>query len=130
MGNIQERIKEIRKRLELTQQEMADLLGVGRSTVNTWENGNGAYMSKSSAILICSKLNISEHWLETGEGEMFNAPDKKDVVTEIVERVLANESPSFKQRLIVALSQLDEDDWVRLEEFATKVLGNEEEEEE
>lgn len=33
-------IKELRKKLKLTQQELADKIGVDRVTVARWENGN------------------------------------------------------------------------------------------
>lgn len=36
---IDERIKELRKHLKITQSELAEILGVSRSSVNAWEQG-------------------------------------------------------------------------------------------
>lgn len=65
-----ERIKEIRKRLDLTQQEFASRIGVKRNTVATYEMGRSA-PSDAAISLICREFNVSENWLRTGSGEMF-----------------------------------------------------------
>lgn len=65
-----ERIKEIRKKLDLTQQEFANRIGVKRNTVATYEMGRSA-PSDAAISLICREFNINEDWLRTGSGEMF-----------------------------------------------------------
>lgn len=65
-----ERIKKIRKALDLTQQEFANRIGVKRNTVATYEMGRSA-PSDSAISLICREFNVSEEWLRTGKGEMF-----------------------------------------------------------
>lgn len=67
---IGERIKKVRKSLELTQQGFADQIGSKRNTIATYEMGR---TEPSSAVisLVCTKFNVSETWLRTGEGEMF-----------------------------------------------------------
>lgn len=40
MANFPERLKELRKKNQLTQQKLADELGVNRVNVTKWENGN------------------------------------------------------------------------------------------
>lgn len=67
---VNERIKIIRKKLELTQQEFADKLGIARNNIAGYETGK---RSPSDAVvsLICTKFNVNEVWLRTGEGEMF-----------------------------------------------------------
>lgn len=67
-----DRIKKVRKSLELTQQEFADQIGSKRNTIATYEMGR---TEPSAAVisLVCTKFNISEIWLRTGKGEMFNA---------------------------------------------------------
>ncbi len=67
-----ERIKKLRKALDLTQQDFADKLGVKRNTVATYERGNSD-PSDAAVILICKTFDVSEKWLRTGEGEMFLA---------------------------------------------------------
>ena len=65
-----ERIKEIRKYLNLTQQGFADKLGVARNNIAGYETGK---RSPSDAVisLICTKVGVNEDWLRTGAGDMF-----------------------------------------------------------
>ena len=67
---LKERLKKLRKALDLTQQEFADRIGIGRGSIATYETRDGN--PGSSVInLICREFNVSETWLRTGEGEMF-----------------------------------------------------------
>ena len=68
-----ERVKELRKKLNLTQQEFADKIGMKRNTVANYET-NRNEPSNSVISLICREFNVSETWLRTGEGEMFIEP--------------------------------------------------------
>lgn len=66
------RLKEIRKALNLTQQEFADRLKIKRNTVATYETGK-SNPSDAAVSLICREFNVNEEWLRTGSGEMFKA---------------------------------------------------------
>lgn len=68
-----ERLKELRSILHLTQQEFADKLGIKRSTVATYEVRKGA-PSDAAVLLICSTFGVREEWLRSGIGEIF-APE-------------------------------------------------------
>ena len=65
-----DRIKELRKTLNLTQNGFADRLGVKRNTVAQWEIGVNN-LSEQVTRAICREFNVNEIWLRTGEGEMF-----------------------------------------------------------
>lgn len=65
-----ERIKKLRKALDLTQQEFADKIGMKRNTVANYETDRNK-PSNSVISLICKAFNVNEEWLRTGEGEMF-----------------------------------------------------------
>lgn len=66
------RLKQIRKALNLTQQEFADRLKIKRNTVATYETGK-SNPSDAAVVLICREFNVNEEWLRTGVGEMFKA---------------------------------------------------------
>lgn len=70
---MKERIKKIRTHFGLTQQKLADRLGLKRQTIAAYEIGN-IEPSDSTLLLICKEFNINEDWLRTGNGEM-----KKDI---------------------------------------------------
>lgn len=65
-----ERIKKIRKVLNLTQQEFADRLGIKRGTMANYEIGRNEPID-AVISLMCKTFNVSEEWLRTGNGDMF-----------------------------------------------------------
>lgn len=79
---IKDRIKEIRRKNNLTQQEFANKLGIKRNTIATYETGK-SNPSDSAVVLICKEFNISEDWLRNGKGEMSNptAESELDALT-------------------------------------------------
>lgn len=66
---MKDRIKKLRKELDLTQQEFADKLGIKRNTVATYETGK-SNPSDAAVLLICKTFNVNEEWLRIGTGEM------------------------------------------------------------
>lgn len=76
-----DRIKKLRKTLDLTQQEFADRIGMKRNTVANYEI-NRNEPSNSVISLICREFNVDENWLRTGVGEMFRpkATDALDIL--------------------------------------------------
>lgn len=67
---MEERIKQLRKHLDLTQQEFADRIGIKRNTIANYESGRNEPID-SVISLICREFNVNEPWLRKGEGEMF-----------------------------------------------------------
>lgn len=73
--SLNERIKKLRKALDLTQQAFADRLGIKQNTIAKYETNRGT-PTTSVISLIVREFNVSEAWLRTGEGEMFTpSPD-------------------------------------------------------
>lgn len=66
------RLKLIRKSLGLTQEQLAQRLGVGKTALSMIETGKARLSSRNRNILI-QDLNVNPDWLETGKGEIFNA---------------------------------------------------------
>lgn len=72
MGN---RLRLLRKELNLTQEALAQRLGIGKSALSMIETGKAALSERNKNILV-QDLNVNPEWMETGRGEMFNAsPD-------------------------------------------------------
>ena len=65
------RIRQIRRHFDLTQQEFADRIGVKRNTIASYETGRNLPID-SVISLICREFGVSEIWLRTGEGEMMD----------------------------------------------------------
>lgn len=124
MGN---RIKELRQALGLTQQEFADRIGVKRGAIANYEIGRNA--SDTAVALICREFGVSEHWLRTGEGEMFVQIARSDEVMDFVGRAMIGEESNFKQRFLLALSRLPEERWKDIEDFARQITAENKKEE-
>lgn len=67
---MKDRIKKLRKTLNMTQQEFADKIGVKRNTIGQYEIGRNEPID-AVVNLICREFDVNETWLRTGEGEMF-----------------------------------------------------------
>ena len=67
-----ERLKLIRKSLGLTQEQLAQRLGVGKTALSMIETGKARLSNRNRNILI-QDLNVNPTWLETGKGQIFNA---------------------------------------------------------
>uniref|UniRef100_UPI00259C9F2F helix-turn-helix transcriptional regulator n=1 Tax=Xylanibacter caecicola TaxID=2736294 RepID=UPI00259C9F2F len=70
---MKDRIKKIRKELDLTQQKFSDKLGVKRNTIAMYEMGK-TFPSDQTLKSIVREFNVNEEWLRSGTGEMFKAP--------------------------------------------------------
>ena len=66
------RVKLIRKQLNLTQEQLAQRLGVGKAALSMIETGKAGLSMRNRNILV-QELNVNPDWLEHGTGEMFNS---------------------------------------------------------
>lgn len=78
---MKERIKKIRRELDLTQQEFAERIGIKRNTIANYETGRNDPVD-SVISLICREFDVREEWLRTGEGEMFK-PKPSDILDQL-----------------------------------------------
>ena len=120
-----ERLKKLRKTLDLTQQEFADKLGVKRNTVAQWEIGRN---EPSDAIIfsICREFDVNKEWLRTGEGEMFVIRSDEEELAAFFGDIL-NDGSSFKKRFVSALAALDTEDWEVIEKFINSIIAEKKE---
>ena len=119
-----ERLKKLRKTLDLTQQEFADKVGTPRDNIGGYETER---RKPSDAVisLICKtnfppKGKVNENWLRTGEGgddNMFIEAPRDEQISNFVGELLKGEEDSFKRRFISMLAALDESDWESLKKM-------------
>lgn len=115
-----ERIKELRKYLDLTMEKFGERLGVGKTAISKLEN-NERNLTDQMAISICREFNVNETWLRTGEGDMFEPMSRGETIAQFAGELMKDEDDSFRRRLIEALAQLDEKEWEILEGIAKKL---------
>lgn len=125
MRNLKERLKKLRKSLDMTQQAFADKIGMKQNTIAQYEMGRTV---PSDAIIfsICREFNVNEHWLRDGTGNMFIERDIEDQLMEWAGKVLGDQDSKFKKRFVTMLMGLTEDEWEFLERKAKELVGENE----
>lgn len=101
-----ERIREIRKSLNMTMEQFGNKIGVTKSTISNIENGNRnttEHMAKS----ICREFSVDYIWLTTGKGEMF--VDTDDDFLERIDRIMLGEDDTRKNLFKALLDASDDD---------------------
>lgn len=115
---MRERIKAIRKHAGVTQAEFATSLGLGPYGTANWEKKDAQIPTESMQLLICKTYGINKHWLETGEGDMFENKTEDEILVDQALRK-ANASPVVRS-LLMAWAKLPESCQLALEEYAAQ----------
>ena len=98
---MKDRIRRIRKDLNMNQTEFGAEIGATQKMVTTYETGV-VLPDKPIRMLICQKFSVNETWLETGEGVPYkeglipalaNALQAMPDVAAALERVLPRLTP-------------------------------------
>ena len=66
-----ERIRNIRKKLNLTLEKFGGKLGVGKTAISNIEKGK-RNLTEQMALSICREYNVNYDYLMDGEGEIFD----------------------------------------------------------
>jgi DNA-binding transcriptional regulator YiaG len=113
VDSVQERLKAIRKQMSLTQREFAELIGVSRDVVASWEIGR-VQPSEAVQRLISRECGISHTWLRDGEGGMAAPGDDADA--EKLLRILEGDN-AFMKTFLCGLADLPKEAWEQIERF-------------
>lgn len=81
------RVRELRKKLNLTLEKFGKPLGVGKTAISKIETGENN-LTDQMIISICREFNADEDWLRTGKGEMFKERSLSEEVGYYVEDLL------------------------------------------
>lgn len=121
-----ERIKQLRKKFDLTQEAFADRIGVKRGAIANYEIGRNI-PTDSVVSLICREFNVNELWLREGIGDPFQVKSRAEEMGELVNNLMQDDEESFRVRLITALLRFDPKSkhWSALEEIYNAVAANE-----
>lgn len=66
------RIRHLRKDvLDMSQRQFADALGMAQTSISALESPGGG-VSERFIKTVCTMFNVSENWLRTGEGPIYN----------------------------------------------------------
>lgn len=114
-----ERVKEIRKTLQLTLEKFGAKLGVGKTAISKIEKGENN-LTEQMTKSICREFNVDYMWLTTGEGKMFVETD--DDALETIDRIMMGEN-EFHKNLFKTFARLDESELLALESILDKFVN-------
>ncbi|MCC8157487.1 MAG: helix-turn-helix domain-containing protein [Oscillospiraceae bacterium] len=93
MTRLNENIKELRRQRQLTQKQLADMIGKSAGQIGDWENGR-VDIPVSVAYNIAEKTGVDIYWLMTGQQKesrryktqfrVYNEADRKTIVPILV----------------------------------------------
>lgn len=121
-----ERIKQIRKAVGLTQGEFAERIGLSRNYIAMIEIGQRE-PSERTIDDICRVFGVSKLWLKTGGGEMYVKRDLNQELGMMVTALMKDADESFRKRFIAAMLQVPPEGWDAIEEFVNKLSTAEKE---
>lgn len=94
MSAVNERLREVRQALGLTQEKMASVIGLTKGGVCDIETSQRKVAARHIKMYVMM-FGVNEHWVLTGEGEMFL--DRRALLKEALERQwqLSSEEATF-----------------------------------
>ena len=98
-----DRIKEVRKVIGLTQAKFAEQIAISASYLAELEHSTKT-VNERILRLIVGEFNVNEHWLRTGDGEMFN-PDVDAKIVRVVSLYRSLDKP-FQECALIQLEGL------------------------
>lgn len=116
-----ERIKELRKKLGLTLEKFGEKVGVGKTAISRIENGSNGVTDQMFKS-ICREFDVNEEWLRTGEGEMFKLKTRDEEIAEMLADIQVAGDEDFRHRFINVLTKLDAKEWEVLEKFVNMMI--------
>lgn len=117
---INDRIREIRNTLKLTQKQFGQRLAIAQSYLTNIETGKREVTEKILK-LICLQFNVNETWLRTGNGEMF-VEDDNTLLAQLSKQYNLDD---FSRRFVETYIKLSEAQRKAVKDFAYAVFTGE-----
>lgn len=111
---LNERVREARNALGLSQTEFGARIGVSIDVIKNIENNR---TNPSNLLLnhMCEIHNVNRAWLETGEGDMFDQSYEQAETARMIEAI--SDSPAMRS-LLATWAQLSDENKAVFERFA------------
>jgi transcriptional regulator with XRE-family HTH domain len=100
------KIKELRLARGMTLEQVADIVGVGKSTVRKWETGMIANMKRDKIALLAKALGTTPAYLMGWKEEQTVAPKIILTENEIAVVNLLRRIPEDKQKMVLQMIQV------------------------
>ena len=125
-ATLNERVKQLRKTLDLTMEKFGDRLGVKKNSISQIESGKNS-LTEQMIKSICREFDVDEEWLRNGTGSMFIERTRDEEIAKFIGTIQSVEDDSFMKKFISMLAKLDESEWALLEKMVIKLTKENEE---
>lgn len=117
-----ERIKELRKSLGLSQEAFGSRLGVSKAAISRIEAGLNS-ISNMNIVSICREFSVNEEWLRTGTGSMYMELSRAELAAKIVGNAMSTDD-EFILNTFIALGQMSPQEWRLVKSFIDKIKSS------
>ena len=117
------RIKDLRKELDMTQEEFSTKLGLSRNFIAQIESGTKT-PSDRTITDICRIFSVNEEWLRSGKGAKEPDLTREQEIQRFVNSVMADLDDSTKKRFMYAFTKFNSKDWEDFDRITTKLSAN------
>lgn len=123
---MEKRIKEIRRKLGITQADFGKGISVSQNYVWMIEKGDRIPSDRTIAD-ICRVYNVNENWLRTGEGEPFMQLSREDTIAAYVGKINGGKITDTEKCIIKFMAETPVEEWTELaatlRRFADEMKG-------
>lgn len=121
------KIKELRIKKGLTQQELGDMLGIQKAAVNKYETGRVVNLKRSTIKRLCEIFDVMPHELlgleDQGSSGDYDIPYAAESESSAIGfgYDINGRAPTYKE-IKILLSKLGKKDLIRLKDYITKLI--------
>ena len=123
-----ERIREVRKYLEMSQEEFGNKLGVSRDVIKNIELDRLKKPEQKEPLLklICKEFGVNENWLRFGDGEMFQPHSTDEKLAGFMGALMKCDDSDPVKKLLIGFVELLPEEQEQMKELMKKILENRE----
>lgn len=127
MSEINSRIAAVINASGLTKTAFAERLKVSQQHISRLAKDGTP--SDRTIVDICREFGVSEHWLRTGEGEMFVRLSREEEITKFLMTVIRDPDSEFQRQLLATMAKLEPAQWKLMEQMLDDLISQREKKE-
>lgn len=127
MSEINTRIAAVIQASGLTKTAFAERVKVSQQHISRLAKDGTP--SDRTIVDICREFGVSEHWLRTGEGEMFVRLSREEEITKFAMSIVRNPDSEFQRQLLATMAKLEPAQWQLMEQMLDDLIAQREKKE-
>ena len=124
-ANMNDRLKEVRNNLKISQAKLAEEMHVTRNVIANYESGR-VEPTDLFITLFCSKYRVNEEWFRFGNGEKYIGQTKEAEIAAITANLFNSVETDIRYRLIKIVNNLTDEQLETFRDMAKQLLEDSE----